>query len=119
MSSTRYRLVTAGSTNLTEVRPSPGVPLTGAILVNTAAYDIFLKLYWFDATAGAAAGPTVGTTIPDLTIRIPTAGERDLLITSGGIVGKGDLWLAVTKLAADSDTTAVIAGDGIIQLLFG
>lgn len=113
------RLVTAGSTNLTKVSDGPSV-VKGLAAVNTAAYAIFIKLYWFAPTASAAA-PTVGTTAPQVTIELPALGT-----TTGGVQqswpdgfvgGNGNLFMAVTKLAADSDTTAVLAGDGLISLL--
>lgn len=119
MTASVYRLVTAGSTNLNQVRGSPAT-VKGIIAVNTAAYEIFIKLYWFRPTA-SASGPTVGTTPPSVTIAIPALGT-----TTGGIMqsfdegfqgGDGNLFIAVTKLAADSDTTAVVAGDGLISLL--
>jgi hypothetical protein len=114
-----FRLVTAGSTNLTKVKDSPAV-VKGIIAVNTAAYAIFVKLYSWRPTV-AAPTPTVGTTAPAVTIEIPALG-----VSTGGIeqswpdgfsVGDANLFMAVTKLAADSDTTAVLAGDGLISLL--
>jgi hypothetical protein len=119
MTASVYRLVTAGSTNLNQVRNGPA-NVKGIIAVNTAAYEIFVKLYWFRPTA-SATGPTVGTTPPDVTIALPALGT-----TTGGVMqsfadgftGKtGNLFIAVTKLAADTDTTAVLAGDGLISLL--
>jgi len=119
MTASVYRLVTTGSTNLNKVRDSVAT-VKGIIAVNTAAYEIFVKLYWFKPTATASA-PVVGTTPPQVTIAIPALGTA-----TGGLQeawpdgfngGDGNLWIAVTKLAADSDTTAVVAGDGLISLL--
>jgi hypothetical protein len=113
-----FRLVTGGSTNLTKVKDSPAV-VKGIIAVNTAAYAIFVKLYSWRPTA-AAPTPTVGTTAPAVTIEIPSnvgAGAIQESWPDGFSVGDGNLFVAVTKLAADSDTTAVIAGDGLISLL--
>jgi len=119
MTASVFRLVTGATTNLNKVRQeSPKVK--GIIAVNTAAYEIFVKLYWFRPSNGASA-PTVGTTAPQVTIAIPALGT-----TTGGVMqaftegfsgGDGDLWIAVTKLAADTDTTVVAAGDGLISLL--
>jgi hypothetical protein len=119
MTASVYRLVTAGTTNLNKIRQdSPKVK--GIIAVNTAAYAIFVKLYWFRPVNGTPA-PTVGTTAPQVTIEIPalgtTTGGIERSFTEGFSGGDGDLWIAVTKLAADSDTTAVVAGDGLISLL--
>lgn len=119
MTATVFRLVTASNTNLTPVRNSPAT-VKGIIAVNTANYAIFVKLYWFVPTA-TAAQPTVGTTAPQVTIEIPalgtTTGGIERSFTEGFSGGNGQLFVAVTKLAADSDTTAVVAGDGLISLL--
>ncbi len=119
MTAAVYRLVTANSTNLNQVRASPAT-VKGIIAVNTAAYAIFVKLYWFKPTA-SASGPTVGTTPPHVTIEIPalstSAGGIQNSFTEGFSGGDGNLFIAVTKLAADTDTTAVAAGDGLISLL--
>lgn len=119
MTASVYRLVTANTTNLNQVRSGPS-KVRGIIAVNTAAYAIFVKLYWFQPTASAAA-PTVGTTPPSATIELPalgtTTGGVMQNFTEGFIGGSGNLYIAVTKLAADSDTTAVAAGDGLISLL--
>lgn len=119
MTASIRKLATAGSTNLTLIDDDP-TKVVGLIAVNTAAYAIFVKLYWFKPTASAEA-PTVGTTVPDVTIEIPALGT-----TTGGVQetwpegfsGAGKLYMAVTKLAADSDATAVVAGDGLISLLY-
>jgi hypothetical protein len=112
-------LVTGGSTNLNQVRNAPA-KVKGIIAVNTAAYAIFVKLYWFKPTA-SASGPTVGTTAPNVTIAIPALGTTTpsgiAQSFTDGFTGDGNLFIAVTKLPADSDTTAVVAGDGLISLL--
>lgn len=119
MTDSVYKFTTAGSTNLNQVRNGPAV-FKGIVAVNTAAYAIFVKIYWFKPTA-SATGPTVGTTVPDLTFEVPalsttTPGLVQTFIN--GVAARcGNLFVAVTKLAADTDTTAVLAGDGIISLL--
>lgn len=117
MTASVYRLVTAGSTNLNQVRNAPA-KVKGIIAVNTAAYAIFVKLYWFKPTASATS-PTVGTTPPNVTLELPALGTAtNCLVQSftDGFTGDGNLFIAVTKLAADTDTTAVVAGDGLISL---
>lgn len=118
MTATVKRIVTAGSTNLQQLNTLADSPpkLKGWIIVNTAAYAIFVKFYWFKPTATAAA-PTVGTTAPQITVQIPTVAMDAQSFTEGMIGGDGQLWIAVTKLAADSDTTAVVAGDGLLSIL--
>ena len=120
MSSSTTRLVTGATTNLTLLSVSPAPILEGVIATCTAAYAIFVKFYWFDAsTSSGATKPTVGTTLPALTLTIPTVATAPFFFGNGGINNKGDLWVAVTKLAADSDTTVTVAGDGIITFMLG
>lgn len=122
MTASVHKFVTTGDTNLRLVNALADSPpkFKGIIAVNTAAYAIFVKLYWFKPTASAPA-PTVGTTVPQLTILLPalatSGGGVQFQDSDGSVGGDGQLWVAVTKLAADSDTTAVVAGDGIISLL--
>lgn len=121
MTSRVYKFTTANTTNLRQVAQGPCV-VKGASLVNTTADPYYVKLYWFRPTA-IAATPTVGTTVPDMTIAVPplddTAGQPGTLCPSWpeGIAGGGQLFVAVTGAAADSDTTAVAAGQGVISLI--
>lgn len=122
MTASVFRLVTGASTNLTKVR-SNAAKVKGFAFTNTnATYAIFVKLYWYTPTPSAPT-PTVGTTVPDVTIGVPavTATTGGGTITEsfpdGFSARQGDLWIAVTKLVADSDTTAVGAGDGLVSLL--
>lgn len=118
MSSYIYRLVTTGSTNLNKVKDG-NAKVNGWVMQNRAAYAIFVKLFWYRPVTDAET-PTVGTTLPDLVIEIPalaTSGGSAVADFSQGIMKNGDLFIAVTKLSADSDTTAVLAADGLISLL--
>jgi hypothetical protein len=117
--STPYKFNTTASTNLQQISgASETAKIAGLIAQNTAAYDIFIKAYW----SRQGEVPVVGTTIPDLTIGI---GAPSTTVTPGqqfnsiaNPVGRmGQLWIWVTKNAADTDTTATAAGDGIITLL--
>lgn len=117
MSSSTTRLVTGATTNLTLLMGAPSAILEGLVATNTAAYAIFIKFYWFDASAGAATKPTVGTTAPNLTLNIPTIATTPFYFGKDGLYNKGDLWVAVTKLVADTDTTVTVAGDGLITFM--
>lgn len=119
MSSITTRLVTGATTNLKLLSPSPAMILEGLIATNTAAYAIFVKFYWFDASLQAATQPVVGTTLPNLTLAIPTLASLPFYFGKDGLYNKGDLWVAVTKLAADTDTTVTVAGDGLITFMLG
>jgi hypothetical protein len=114
------KLNTANTTNLTLIKGGQNVDLLGVLGVNTSAYEIFIKFYWMSTTQ-TAVPPTVGTTVPNLTLAIPALGTTTGVANyywSDGITMNGPLYFAVTKLAADSDTTVVVAGDGIITILY-
>lgn len=112
------RIVVANTTNLTQVKDgAPGV-LRSVDAVNTTAAAVFIKFYWYVPTASAQT-PTVGTTVPDLTLEIPALGtttgnlNRDW---ASGLAKSGLLFLAVTNLVADNDSTAVAAGSAVITV---
>lgn len=110
---------TANTTNLTKLKDG-AANLKGIAALNTTAAAIFLKFFWYTPTASAPV-PTVGTTVPDITIEIPALGTTTGSILQSwpdGITKQGELWLAVTNLAADSDNTAVAAGAGLVSVFF-
>jgi hypothetical protein len=85
--------------------------LCGFSATSAEAANFFLKFWW----AHNAGLPTIGTTAPDVTILVPTTGlVPELFVRS--LQGGGALWVAATKLAADSDTTALTAGGDVITL---
>jgi len=119
MATVPYKFSTTAGTNLQPVRAGQTANLKGIIAAGTNIYQVFAKLYWFTPTATAIA-PTVGTTIPDLTIGIPALNTQTPDANYSfpdGITKNGQLWVAVTKLTGDTDTTAVLAGDAVITLL--
>lgn len=112
-----FKVATGASTNLTRIGAAggQGAKLYSLEVTNTAAYAIFVKFYWSNTI------PTVGTTVPTMTITCPaaaTSGGNTSRDWSDGIVGNGQLWMWVTKLAADTDTTATVAGDGLITVVY-
>jgi hypothetical protein len=120
MTATVLKLTTANTTNLTKVKDNVPASLKGIAATNTTAAAIFLKFYWYLPTA-AAPLPTVGTTVPDMTIELPALGTTTGSILQSwpdGIQKAGQLFFAVTNLAADSDATVVAAGAGIISVIY-
>lgn len=115
MTASVFKLNTGSSTNLTKIKDGPA-NLKGLAIVNTAGYAIFVKFYWFQPTA-TAANPTVGTTVPDITFQIPTVAAITASFPDG-MTKTGQLYMAVTKNAADTDATVVVAGDGLISVLY-
>ena len=107
----RFRLVSAASTNLSKLK-NLGADVKGFAIINTNAAARYVKFY--DV---ADPGPTVGTTAPALTVLVPATGQV-LQSWPDGIYFQYGLWLATTVNAVDSDTTAVGAGDLIIQALY-
>lgn len=115
MTAAVFKLNTGASTNLTKIKDGQA-SLKGYVFVNTAAYAIFVKFYWYTPTAAAPA-PTVGTTVPDLTIQVATVAS-DHESFPDGMSKAGQLFMATTKLAADNDATVLVAGDGILTVLY-
>lgn len=108
------RLIAAGTTNATLVASRPAA-INGWYLYNSAAYAVFLKLY------DSATIPTAGAGVPKLTIGIPAAGGSNVDFGQGpssGITFASGLGFTITKLAPDNDTTVVVAGDLIVNLLW-
>lgn len=97
----------AASTNATNAKASAG-RLYSVQIRNVATYDVYLVLY---DTAGT---PTPGTTTIRKKIPIPALSMAVLDWPLGLYFGSGIAY-AITKLAADADTTAVAAGD-VLQL---
>jgi hypothetical protein len=74
---------------------------------------IFLKLWWQHDTTTI---PVIGTTAPDVTIPIAQTGLAPFALPLSLNMGGGPAWAAVTKLGADTDTTALSTGGEVITL---
>lgn len=99
-----YRLPSAlGTTNAAVAKATPGT-VFGITAYNASAAVKFVKLYQ------KATAPTVGTDTPFMTFAIgPSQG---LALDFGtGVVFTLGIAVAITGLAADTDATAVTAGD--------
>lgn len=100
---TSSRINAAASTNSTSLKASAG-QLYNLDVFNVAAYDVFLKFY------NKASAPTVGTDVPIWTIPIKAGAGYSNAFVAGKTFSTGIAY-AITKLQADTDTTAVAAGD--------
>lgn len=113
-------LTSAGTTTNTPATPTPSnvnsTATTNATLVkgsagtlynigasNTGAAAAFIKLY------NKATAPTVGTDVPVLVLAVPAGGNVDFDLGPMGHRFSAGIGLAITNLAADTDTTAIAA----------
>lgn len=106
---TKSRVVSAATTNSTNVRASAGT-FFKVCLTNTTTAAKFLKLY------DKATAPTVGTDTPVLTVVIPAntsanGGLLELNSADMGVLFSLGIGYGITGLVADADTTATAAGD--------
>ena len=92
----------AATTNATSVKSTAGT-LYGVTASNVGAGAAYLKLY------NKASAPTVGTDVPVLTIPIPASSVQNIKFGTAGHRFTTGIALAITNLAADSDTTAIAA----------
>lgn len=106
------KLIALGSTNLTQVKGAPG-HLVGFHVHNVAAAVRYLKFY--DALS---ASVTVGTTVPKLTLGFAATSVQTVWLDGVAPYFSTGISFATTNLAADADTTAVTAGDLIINLFY-
>lgn len=100
-----------------EVKGSAG-QLYGGIVMNMKATPLYLKIY--NATA---ANVTVGTTVPDLTIPIPSAGDTSgagftIPIPAQGIAFSTAITVAATTGVADNDSGAPGANECVVALWY-
>lgn len=100
---TANNLNSAATTNPTAIKTSAGT-LYNIGASNTGAAAAYVKLY------NKASAPTVGTDIPVLTLVVPAGGNVDFDLGPLGHRFATGIGMAITNLAADSDTTAVAAG---------
>jgi hypothetical protein len=85
----------------------------GIVVATAETTPFYIKLWWSGNTNVA---PTVGTTIPKLTIEVPTTGLSSHLsfpLNNGGLL----YWWASTN-AADTDSTALVVGGDVITIIF-
>lgn len=115
-----FKLTSLATTNLNQVGQNQNTDLYGWSIVNTNAAARYVKLYWGvpGRFSGGGDVPTVGTDVPTITIECTPAGTSNQSF-SRGVGNQGTLFLATTTLPADTDATAVGAGDLIISLVYG
>lgn len=106
-----YKLVAAGSTNATVVKAIPG-KVFKVIVNNVNAAVRYLKFY------NTAAAPTVGTTVPVLTLAIPAASVQQFDFGDNGALFSTGISFATTTEATDAGTTGISASESVINILY-
>lgn len=104
-----YTLSSAATTNATSVKGAAGSVFTVAAS-NVGAGGAFLKLY------NLAVAPTVGTSVPVLTIPLAASGVVALDFGTLGIRFATGIAFAITNLVADADTTVIAAAQVKVML---
>lgn len=93
-----------GTPVATAIKTAPGI-VTRVAAYNQAAYAVSIKFY------DTAAAVTVGTTVPKTTIVVPATTRIDLSLVNDPLRFDNGIAFTVTKLVADTDTTALAADD--------
>jgi hypothetical protein len=93
----------AATTNATSIKASAGT-LYSIAVSNVGAAAAFVKLY------NLTTAPTVGTSTIALTIPVAASGVVTIPFGSQGMRFGTGIALAITNLVADTDTTAIAAG---------
>ncbi len=109
-----FRLISAASTNATSVKTSAGkITTITAVSINETTVS-YLKIY------DKATAPTVGTDVPVMTIPVPTNIQGAGIVVSipNGVTFSNGIAIAVTGGVADSDTTAVLEDEVVINLTY-
>lgn len=110
---TAFRRVSTADTNLAVIKGAAGKLMSG-LIQNLSAATKYVKLY------NKASAPTLASDVPVFTISVFANGAVDLtnLLGSTGHTFSTGIALAITGALADTDTTAVAAGDVVINALY-
>ena len=106
-----HSLNSAASTNATSVKTVAGT-ISSILLSNFSAATKWFKLY------NKISAPTVGTDIPISTIAIPANSFYAVPIGPQGMRLVSGIAYAITGAQADTDTTAVAAGDVKVHISY-
>jgi hypothetical protein len=109
---TPYKLISAATTNATNVSSTANTLLYGYYLsnLNGSAWR-YVKFY------NKASAPTVGTDTPVLVLALPPSGAANASFPAGVNFTTG-LSFAITAGLADSDTTAVAANEVVVNVAY-
>ena len=108
---TAATLSSAATTNATSVKTTAG-NLYSVTASNVGAAAAFLKVF------NLATAPTVGTSVPFLTIPIPASGVVNVPFGAQGFRMSTGIAFSITNLVADSDTTAIAAAQVKVAIAY-
>jgi hypothetical protein len=109
VATTNFALNSAASTNGALIVTSTQA-VSAFFASNIGATPAYVKLY------NKATAPVVGTDVPEMVITVPATGQIDVTPGFGGFRFPLGIGIAITGAAADSDTTAVAAGQVKVKL---
>lgn len=107
---TNATLSSAATTNATSVKASAGT-IYSITASNIGAAAAFLKIY------NLSTAPTVGTSVPELTVPIAASGQIHIPFPQGFRNATG-ISFAITNLVADSDVTAIAAAQVKVMIAY-
>lgn len=110
-SRTVKHFVSAGSNNATSLKGTAG-KVYAVHVYNTAAYDVYLKLY----NKATAPAPATDTALLIATIGCQAGLPRDYFFDTAGANFSTGIGYAVVKGIADADNTSVLASDCTAQI---
>lgn len=106
---TQFRRISTADTNLAAIKASAG-RVYGYVISNTSAATKYVKIY------NKASAPVVATDVPVRTIMVPPNGIAAYSSPMGLAGFSAGIAMAATGAAADTDATALAAGDLLIQV---
>lgn len=111
--STAYSLISAATTNATNVKASAG-QLYALYVTNIASTPRYLKFY------NSATAPTAGSGTPIWRIGIPgnTAGSGGAIAIPPGLAFSSGIGFTITGGAGDSDTTAIGSQEVLVNAAY-
>jgi hypothetical protein len=87
--------------------------LLAVVATSVETTPFYLKFWW---SGNSNLAPTIGTTIPKLTLAVPVAGVNFHLnfpLNNGGL-----LYFWASTNAADTDATALAVGGDVVTVVF-
>jgi hypothetical protein len=108
-----FSLLSAATTNLTLVSPKPAM-VTGWSIANTSTSPRYVRLY----DKATAPVPATDAALIDLRFPIPAGTQAEAQLGTNASWFHSGLGLDITGGPADTDATAVAAGDVSINIFY-